>query len=69
MDLTALEYPRHLHKPDWAFLHVDTPEQAEKALAEGWSLTPVLDASPEAAPVPPAPPHDAPVAPKKGKKK
>jgi len=38
MDIYGLEYPRHLHKPHGAYLHVDTPEQADAALADGWSI-------------------------------
>lgn len=48
-DLDAREYPRHLHKPAGAFLHVDTPEDAAAALADGWALTPVLTKEQKAA--------------------
>lgn len=73
MDLLTLEYPRHVHKPSvwgaWNFLVVQTADECEKALAEGWSLSPVLVASPADAIAPPAPVSE-PVEPvKKGKKK
>lgn len=54
-DLSALEYPRHLHKTHGAYLHVDTPEQAAAALADGWCVhvppDPPVDAVTEPAPV------------------
>lgn len=44
MDLDSLEYPRHLHGPAMAFLHVNSAEEARAALKEGWSLDLVYDA-------------------------
>lgn len=37
-DLKELEYPRHVHKPNREFRHVDNAEQCEAALAEGFTL-------------------------------
>lgn len=37
-DLRKLEYPRHLHKADGAYLVVKSVEDAERALADGWTV-------------------------------
>ncbi len=50
MDLTALEYPRHLHKPEGAYLRVNTVAEAAIAVAEGWHVSPNCDDAPPAAP-------------------
>lgn len=49
LDLDSLLYPRHLHKADGLFLHVDTATEAREAVADGWQLTPVLTAEQTAA--------------------
>jgi hypothetical protein len=45
-ELKALEYPRHLHRPsvpgDWVFLVVRDHHEAAAALADNWSLTPII---------------------------
>lgn len=40
IDLSALVYPRHLHKGDGESLSVDSPEACESALSDGWHLEP-----------------------------
>lgn len=61
MDINGLEFPRHVHKPSvpgrWVYRVVHDVRECEAALAEGWSLTPILiDAVPEPVPPPlPAP--------------
>lgn len=47
MDLTTLEYPRHLHKTHAEFLVVWSADEAAAALAQGWTVEcppPVYDA-------------------------
>lgn len=35
-----MSYPRHVHKPDGAYLVVDSEERQAQALADGWCLLP-----------------------------
>ena len=45
-DLDRLEYPRQLHQPSvpgaWVQRRVEDAEDCAAALAEGWSLTPIM---------------------------
>ncbi len=54
MDLRTLDYPRHVHKPsepgDWKYLKVADAEACAAALADGWSLTPIVIGHAPAAP-------------------
>lgn len=65
-----LEFPRHVHKPSlwgqWVFLVVHNQAECDAALAEGWSLTPILltNAAGEVL----TPPVESP-APKRGRKR
>jgi hypothetical protein len=67
-DLTTLEYPRHVHQPSvagaWITRLVRDAEACAAALAEGWSLAPILIDPARPRPASPAPPAD-PVAPVK----
>lgn len=54
------EYPRHVHKAGGDFLVVEDDTQKAAALADGWSLVPVLTA-----PEPPEPVKRGPGRPKK----
>jgi hypothetical protein len=37
-DLSALEYPRAVHKPGGAFLRVENATEARAAVADGWCI-------------------------------
>lgn len=37
-DLRALEYPRHLHRADGSYLRVNDADEAEAAVADGWTV-------------------------------
>lgn len=43
VDLTALDYPRHLHQDAGEFQVVDTAEQCQALLSAGWYLWPWND--------------------------
>lgn len=51
-------YPRHVHKPGGVFLEVNSDEERDAAVAEGWWLSP--DGPPK-----PVVDVDAPVSPKR----
>ena len=69
-DLSALEYPRHVHLPSvhgqWRYRVVQTPVECAAALADGYSLTLVIlpspgaDLPPQVAPLESAEPELAP---------
>lgn len=42
-ELTTLEYPRHVHKPEGAYLRVENAVECANALDAGWELTPPVD--------------------------
>lgn len=59
VDLDTLEYPRHLHKGEQAYLRVNSAEEAAAAKADGWRvdlLIPDGEAAPEIAPATPTEP-------------
>lgn len=37
-ELMTLEYPRHLHKADGAYLRVENETEARAAVADGWCI-------------------------------
>lgn len=47
MDLKLLEYPRALHGPGMAHMRVETADEAEAAIRNGWSVDIVPDDAPE----------------------
>lgn len=44
------EYPRHVHKAGGVHLEVKSDAEKKEALADGWSLTPVVEEADEAEP-------------------
>jgi hypothetical protein len=42
----TLQYPRLVYRPsvppDWVYLKVYSPSECERAVSDGWSLTPII---------------------------
>jgi hypothetical protein len=75
-DYGELQFPRHVHAPshppDWVSKIVPNAEECDKALDEGWSLTPIIKSEepvvehpdePQQIPPPDYRPDDTPIAP------